>query len=582
MQPQDRRTPVQADEGGFALAATLAVLVLMSALIFAVADGALISTRASTMEYQSSRAFYAAEAGAEVAMAQLETALEDGAVTQAELDSIHPPVIDGFSFDNFIVTPVGGVSVRTITDGHFSGLYSLNQSLAIYSEASDPIGNSNASIITVNAQAIPIFQFGVFYEKDLEIHNGPPMTFAGWVHTNGNLYLSSNNAWYEDVITTPNKLFHDRKDSHSVMSGVYVHDAGGNDVQLNFDSRSLPAAADFRNQSNTQFDNRVKTDAYGVDSLNVPLPPGVPPIEVIRPREVSDGAMERRAKFAWKADFYIEFDLSGTGSTCDEMTVTRSSGLASPSSGDCDDFFDMEYEAFFEDREGRWADVFNIDINKLADWVDDAPASRTTNIIYVTFTGTIDPSNDPSGDGGFPVVRLVDGDELPNALTVATDRGLYIQGDYNTTDWKPAAVAGDAMTWLSNSWSDSDNDDILGSLDGASDTEINAAALVGHSATLCDHEILGCLGGNYGGGLENFPRFLESWSGDTMTYKGSLVSLFTSQYSVGAWVYGAPIYQAPGRNWSFDTRFRDPANLPPGTPVVGFVLRTAFRPAPHY
>ncbi|MDH3224565.1 MAG: hypothetical protein OEO23_12680, partial [Gemmatimonadota bacterium] len=441
MHHQDRRTPVQADERGFALAATLAVLVLMSALIFAVADGALISTRASAMEYQSSRAFYAAEAGAEVAMAQLETALEDGAVTQAELDSIQPPTIDGFSFDNFFVTPVGGVSVRTITDGHFSGLYSLNQSLAIYSEASDPIGNSNASIITVNAQAIPIFQFGVFYEKDLEIHNGPPMTFAGWVHTNGNLYLNSNNAWYEDVITTPNKLFHDRKDSHSLAAGVYIHDAAANDVQLTFDSRSLPAAADFRNESNADFDNRVKTDAYGVDSLNVPLPPGVSPIEVIRPREMSDGAMERRAKFAWKADYYIQFDLSATGATCSAMTVTRSTGLATPPTGDCNNVFDMEYEAFYEDREGRWADVFNIDIDELATWVAGAPATRTTSILYVTFTGAIHSSNDPTGDGGFPVVRLVDGDELPNPLTIATDRGLYIQGDYNTVDWKPAAVA---------------------------------------------------------------------------------------------------------------------------------------------
>lgn len=581
MEHLNRTIPLRSDERGFALAATLGVLILMSVLIFAVADGALISTRASTMEYQSSRAFYAAEAGAEVAMAQLETALEDGAVTQAELDSIQPPVVDGFTYDNFFVTPVGGVSVRTITDGHFAGLYSLNQSLAIYSEASDAIGNSNASIITVNAQAIPIFQFGVFYEKDLEIHNGPSMWFSGWVHSNGNIYLSSNNAWYEDVVTTPNKLFHDRKDSHNVMSGVYVHDATATDVQLDFDSRSHPAAADFRNQSNTKFDDRVKTDAYGVDSLNVPLPAGVDPIEVIRPRELTDDAMERRAKFAWKADFYIEFDLSTTGSTCSGMTITRPAGLDTPGGGDCSDIFNMEWEAFYEDREGRWADVFTIDISKLDDWVG-SDATKAARIIYVTFNGILHPSNDPSLDLGFPVVRLVNGSELPNPMTVATDRGIYIQGDYNNSNWQPAAVAGDAMTWLSNSWSDGDNNDTSGSLDSASDTEINAAVLVGHSATLCDHEVLGCLGGNYGGGLENFPRFLENWSGRTMSYQGSLVSLFNSQYSVGSWGYGAPIYTAPGRAWSFDTRFNDPANLPPGTPVVGFVLRTAFRPAPHY
>ncbi|MGI9627858.1 MAG: hypothetical protein ACR2QM_13560 [Longimicrobiales bacterium] len=582
MNVQDSITRIQRDDRGFALAATLVVLVLMSALVFAVADGALISTRASTMEYQSSRAFYAAEAGAEVAMAQLEAALEDGNITQAELDSITPPTITDFNFDNFIVTPIGAVSVTTITDGHFAGLYSLNQSLGIYSEASDAIGNSNASIITVNAQAIPIFQFGVFYEKDLEIHNGPSMWFAGWVHSNGSIYLSSNNAWYEDVVTTPNKVFHDRKSDHDVKWGVYVDDALANDVQLDFDSRTHPVASDFISYSNANFDNRIKTDAYGVDTLRVPLPAGVSPIEVVQPRQLADGTLERRAKFSWKADWYIELDMDDDDTdTCDTLTHTRTGSLVTPSSGDCDDIFEMKWDAFWEEREQRWADVFEIDVEELADWVA-ADSARRSQILYVTFTGTGHSDHDIEGDSVFPVVRLVNGDSLPNPMTVASDRGLYIYGDYNSVNWQPAAIAGDAMTWLSNAWQDSQNQDGTPSTVQASNTEINAAVLVGHSATPCDHHDGGCGGGNYGGGLENFPRFLERWSGRTMLYKGSLVSLFTSQYSIGAWGYGNPIYQAPGRAWSFDVNFRDPALLPPGTPVVGFVLRTAYRPAPNY
>ena len=80
----------------------------------------------------------------------------------------------------------------------------------------------------------------------------------------------------------------------------------------------------------------------------------------------------------------------------------------------------------------------------------------------------------------------------------------------------------------------------------------------------------------YGGGLENFPRFLENWSGRTLTYRGSLVSLYFPQMSTGAW--GGHYYNPPGRDWAFDLRFNDPANLPPGTPVVGNVIHTAFRP----
>jgi hypothetical protein len=44
--------------------------------------------------------------------------------------------------------------------------------------------------------------------------------------------------------------------------------------------------------------------------------------------------------------------------------------------------------------------------------------------------------------------------------------------------------------------------------------------------------------------------------------------------------YNAPAanyYYPPLRDHSFDVRFTNPDNLPPGTPVVGHVLRAAFR-----
>ncbi|MGH9544826.1 MAG: hypothetical protein ACRD23_06380 [Terriglobales bacterium] len=35
------------------------------------------------------------------------------------------------------------------------------------------------------------------------------------------------------------------------------------------------------------------------------------------------------------------------------------------------------------------------------------------------------------------------------------------------------------------------------------------------------------------GGLHNFLHFLENWNGDTMNYRGSLVSLYYSTYNTG-------------------------------------------------
>ena len=113
----------------------------------------------------------------------------------------------------------------------------------------------------------------------------------------------------------------------------------------------------------------------------------------------------------------------------------------------------------------------------------------------------------------------------------------------------------------------------------AADTQYWVAILAGHSATPCDHEVAPCPGGYadfYGGGIENYLRFLERWSGETATYRGSLVSLHESLTVDGTW--NGTYYSPPSRDWEFDTRFEDPINLPPGTPVVGNVIRTAFRP----
>ena len=100
---------------------------------------------------------------------------------------------------------------KTIANGPYAGLFGLNQQIDITVRADDPRLNRADAVVSVNAQSIPLFQFGVFYEEDLEIHNGPPMTFAGWVHTNGNLYLSSDNTFFQDLITTPGSMFWDRK-----------------------------------------------------------------------------------------------------------------------------------------------------------------------------------------------------------------------------------------------------------------------------------------------------------------------------------------------------------------------------------
>jgi hypothetical protein len=82
--------------------------------------------------------------------------------------------------------------------------------------------------------------------------------------------------------------------------------------------------------------------------------------------------------------------------------------------------------------------------------------------------------------------------------------------------------------------------------------------------------------GAYNGGLENYPRFHENWSGRTFTYRGSFVSLGTPRHVDGAWVYGNPQYTAPNRDWDYDTDFNNAANLPPLTPRFVYLRQELF------
>jgi hypothetical protein len=70
-------------------------------------------------------------------------------------------------------------------------------------------------------------------------------------------------------------------------------------------------------------------------------------------------------------------------------------------------------------------------------------------------------------------------------------------------------------------------------------------------------------------------NYRENWGNHNHFYRGSIVSLFTSRHFTRG--FGA-FYTPPIRVWSFETRFQNPAQLPPGTPAVGNVMQTAFRP----
>ena len=600
---------------GFALEIVLLMLVMFSIIVLAGLSAVTTISRTSNADYRGARASYAAEGGADDIMSQLDAAMQDGIITGDDVASITTPKITGFRMTQ--TTATTGVPVtRTITAGPFAGLYSLNQPIDITVAARDTSGNKATAVLSVNAQTIPLFQFGVFYEDDLEILPGAPMTFTGWVHTNGNLYLSSNSATFQSNLTTPDSVFWNRKNANDRLSGIRINNASGIAVQLDFDSRSLSQPA-FKTRSEVRFSGRLMSAAHGVRPLKLPLPANVPPVTLVQPRSAGDSPMVQDIKMAWKADWYITvdasvFDVVDTTTMKSQLCTTfmvqeRSGGLQVPDATACAKIFKPRRNAFYEGREDLRPDLLDIHMDSLRIWSDASSAARAPRIIYIN---VINPGGNTNKD--LVAVRLRQGTQLPKpgaladtgGLSVVTERPVYVLGDYNTTIWRPAAIMGDAITFLSNppnpamaqtpgtlatrcsaaaGWCDTLQTTFQQRTARA--TTVNAALLVGHSATPCDYARAGCAAPAYGGGLENLPRFLENWGGVTFRYTGSLVSLYQSRFVFGLWGNGTNVgyanggyYSAPTRQWSFDVNFRFPERLPPGTPSVGTVLQTAFRP----
>ncbi len=184
-------------------------------------------------------------------------------------------------------------------------------------------------------------------------------------------------------------------------------------------------------------------------------------------------------------------------------------------------------------------------------------------------------------------VRLVNGASLPSAtgtngttgFSVVSPNPIYIQGDYNTgssgttqpasntatsytppTDAPsstvpgytrvPSAVVGDAVSILSNSWTDAASNN--STRPASSSTTVNTAIIAGNVPSVS--------GGSYSGGIENFVRFLEDWGGKYFTQYGALASLYASTQATGPW--SSAKYGVPYRRWYYDPNFRD--SNPPG------------------
>jgi hypothetical protein len=267
--------------------------------------------------------------------------------------------------------------------------------------------------------------------------------------------------------------------------------------------------------------------------------------------------------------------------------------------------FDGDYRrgGFYNWREQKWMLLLNINIRDLILWnsQNGSPFFSSTDnteggiVIFITIDG---PNSNVINNYGVrvfgsatlpapPLPAGIGANADPTGVTVVSDQALYVLGDFNSGgNRQPASLIGDSVNVLSqNYWTAQAACATVFCRDGqsvqalanrvAANTTINAAFLGGVDTTPPN-------GGtaNYNGGLENYPRFHETWAGGrTLTYQGAFVSLGTPAHVNGKWCgTGAAcnIYDPPTRVWNFDPAYNDAANLPPLTPRFVYVQQVLF------
>jgi len=377
------------------------------------------------------------------------------------------------------------------------------------------------------------FQHAVFYTDDLEMLPGANMTLSGRIHSNKDIYIAvdgSGNTLTVDTnyLYSAGNIYNKRKDSTKDMLGkvkIKIKDTS------NYDYMKRPGEiepldserSDWTDESQARWAGTVKSSVHGIPSLETPVVASIQP----------DGYYAENAGL--KIVNGTAYDSGGNSVTLPPGTITEST--------------------IYNQREQKWVTVTNIDMINL----NASGFFPANGLLYVTRTDAT--ASQPNG------IRIKNGSQLKGPLTVVSNAPVYIQGSYNNNIKKPAAIICDSLNILSNSWDDAHSQDPNLNNKIASFTEVNTAFISGVDTTTP---------GNYNGGLENYPRLHENWTGKTLKIRGAFVELWDSQIAQGSWHYGSPYYTAPIRDWNYDTDFNDSSKLPPFTPFAVKTRKVAW------
>lgn len=551
------------DESGIALALTMIMTAIALAILAAAMSWSANSTRLTHRSIQYTRSVAAAEAGTEKVVSRITQDFLTGGekLVGDNLTSYRqtvPTASDSSFWNGWEFNDANGNIGQTfvqprsansyvVLNSTYAGLRGFVSTYSVVAHAREYVAPQNVVVGVlqeVQLARIPIFQFALYSSGDMEISCGQAFAVTGLVHANRQLFVEPDSTltFKSDVTAVKDILF----------------------ARHPLDTRGDPGGSAVYERKKT---SQVAAMTLPIGTTNTPE--AIREIIQLPPPGEDPNSPLGRSRYYNQTQMILTVSDTGITATSgkfnDFTTSIPSNQLAA---------IVTTTNSFRDTRESKTVRPVDINVGALTVWsktnasLRPALGAKDLSSIYVVDRRTL-------AGTALGAVRLVNGRNLPaHGLTVATARPLYVLGHYNQTNTanlgtantqttQPASLVADAVTILSGNWVDAKSTLAVGSRTAAP-TTVNAAILTGVVETTL---------GKYSGGMENFPRFLETWgAANTFTYNGSMVKMFPSLYATNAWGLGN-VYSPPKRNWAYDLNFSDPTKLPPLTPSLVRVIR---------
>ena len=368
-------------EQGMALVTALLVLLLISSMIVGMSWLVLTDQKLGGNNSDRQTAFYGAEAGMEALTTSLQASFANNYAlsatdianiatsTQASTTNIpqvqylNPDGTNGFVI-TFTPDPSAGnkgnplAQQHTILSGTYAGLVGLLTPYTMQVTSRTSIGSEARLQRTVQTVAIPVFQFGLFSDTDLDFFAGPDFDFGGRLHTNGNLWLAENGGTLTlsgkttavgEVIRTNLENGYSTASSYNTTVNITTNPGSSSYANLTTTQGSVTGSSyagavsttlnepTFKNLANGTYNGNLGNGYTGVLPLNLTIATpaiGGTPIDMIRMPIVGElvsnpGKLgERYYSQASLRILLADYGPSGTCADSDIVNMPYASGVA--------------------------------------------------------------------------------------------------------------------------------------------------------------------------------------------------------------------------------------------------------------